>query len=85
MSKHLVASDGRKRYCIRYNDNPDYGPLTEPDQEWRCWAYDAQDALERFRDSSVVEDGFVAVAWALLCISEDCLSRRDQDMKWHQL
>ena len=84
MPKYLVAADGRKRYCIRYNDDPAHGPLTEPDQEWRCWAYDAQDALEQFQDRSV-EDGFVAVAWARLCVSEDEKSRRDQDMKWHPL
>ena len=71
------------RYRIRYNDNPAFGPLTEADSDWGCWAYDAKQAVEEFVEGR--DDGFVPTAWALLVVSQDGLTTVPHLMTWHPL
>lgn len=47
------------RYAIRYDDGPDSGFL--PDT-WRCWAYDAEHALDLWHDSPDADTGWRILA-----------------------
>lgn len=67
-----------KRYLIRYGDDP----TIDPTQEWGCWAYSAEHAIEKF---DADDEGYTPFAWALLVVSDDGLTRRDHEMRWHNL
>lgn len=48
-----IAKHGRQyRYRFTYSDSHDAGC---PDFTWSCWAYDREDAFERFHDAPDAE------------------------------